>query len=666
MKNAKWVEVVFNVPVFAEFTYRLELENGKDITAPSLVGRRVVANLGNREAIGFVIREFDELPSEFPVSPDKIKPLKRIVDVEPIFGQLQIELSFMLSRFYICSVGECLSAMLPSGRRMTAFESLTASLPHFNNKDIILSDEQEYAVKTITVNLDKADSFYLYGVTGSGKTEVFLQIADEVLKQNKAVIYLVPEIALTHQVTESVVSRFGDLAAVLHSGLSTGKKFSEWMRIKNGDARIIIGPRSAVFAPAKNLGLIIIDEEHDGSYKSGSSPRYHARQVAMMLSKKLAFPVVMGSATPSVEAWHLMQIGKIKKLKLTKRLAGGNMPKITTVNMCGEKNSLSRFLVDSMRKIKSEGKQSIVFLNRRGFSHFFKCHSCGFEMLCKNCSVPLTWHKSSGVMKCHYCGWQCSPPETCPECGSLETGYAGFGTEFIENEIIKGFPDCVTERIDTDALSGKAEKLKQAIEDFKTQKTDILLGTQMVAKGLNFPNVKLVGIALADTGLQMPDFRAAERTFSLITQVAGRAGRYIPDGEVIIQTLRPEHPAIVFAKDGRIEDFYEYELAQRQALFFPPFSRLLRLVFRSKQLKKAELAAYGAKEILENLIPETVEIMGPSECMLAMISGNYRMQILLRSEKMQDMQKPVMYFVKNYSVMTGVYIEIDIDPVSLM
>ncbi|AGT44825.1 replication restart helicase PriA [Treponema pedis] len=656
---AKWLQLSFNLPVYQTFTYK-----NLDGNFESLVGKRAAVKFGSRNLIGCIISESESLPKNIPVSEDKIKPINRVVDKEPVFGQAQIELAAWISKFYICSFGEALSAILPSGKREASFENLKIHGSGFEEENFLLSEEQKKAISEIS-SADKACFFYLYGLTGSGKTEVFLQAAENVIKKGKSVIYLVPEIGLTYQVITAAVNRFKDSAAVLHSGLTGSERLNQWMRIKRGEALMIVGARSAVFAPAEKIGLIIIDEEHDGSYKSGASPRYHARQTAMYLASKHNCPLVMGSATPSLEAWNMIQTGKIRLLSLTKRLAGGSLPSIQIENLSGSKGSLTARLIEEIRKTKNMGKQTILFLNRRGFSHLFRCRYCGYEMLCKNCSVPMTFHKKEGVMKCHYCGMQAKPPSACPECNSLDIGYAGFGTEFIEEEVRRTFPDCSVVRLDTDTVT-KAKDLENAVSDFREGKIDILLGTQMIAKGLNFPKVRLVGIILADTGLQMPDFRAAERSFALITQAAGRAGRYTDDGLVIIQTLKPEHPSIVCAKDHKYKEFYEYELSQRKLLDFPPFKRLIRLVFRSKDLKKSELAAEEASRILKKLLPEGAEVMGPSECVLSLISGNYRQQLLLRSDNFGLIREACEKFVKGYKPLSGIYIEADTDPVSLM
>nr|HPO02229.1 primosomal protein N' [Treponemataceae bacterium] len=375
--------------------------------------------------------------------------------------------------------------------------------------------------------------------------------------------------------------------------------------------------------------------------------------------------LVMGSATPSLEAWHQMKNGRIRTFTLTKRLSGGAPPEIKIVNLGGADGALSDELVTEIQATKEAGRQTILFLNRRGFTHFFRCNTCGYEMKCKNCSVPLTWHKAQGVMKCHYCGLQLAPPRSCPECGSLDVGYAGFGTEFIEDEVARTFPNLSVKRLDTDSL-GEKGALKSVLDEFRSGKIDVLLGTQMIAKGLNFPGVRLVGIALADTGLHMPDFRAAERTFALIVQVAGRAGRFFPDGRVLIQTWNPRHPAIVHASKIDVEGFYDWELEQREELGFPPFSRLIRLVFRSKDQGKAEAAAEGAAKIMEKLLPGECELMGPSECPLAQVSGNWRHHLILRGKTLGPLLKAARSFQTGYKPLPGIHLEIDVDPAALL
>ena len=669
-----YLQVVLNLPLNQSFTY-LDCENpdGK-----SRVGFRADLKFGNRRMTGFVISESESLPPDCPVEESKIRPILRILDDEALFDDEIIFLARWMSAYYLCSLGEAISAMLPSGKREVDAGGFSFIEETPEIKARTLSDEQARAVEEILSS--NSNLHYLYGATGTGKTEVFMQVCERLLSQNKGVIYLVPEIGLTPQVTQAVVSRFGNTAAVLHSGLTPSQKLSEWRRILKREARIVIGARSAVFAPVPDLGMIIIDEEHDGSYKSGNSPRYHARQVAMYRCSKKKIPLLMGSATPSVEAWNMMENGGIQRHTLTRRLAGGAMPEIKCVNLTAlsMEGSISPVLQKEIEACLEEKRQVILFLNRRGFTHFFRCNSCGFELKCKNCSVSLTFHKAEKRLRCHYCGYSVSPPQSCPECGSLDVGYSGFGTEFIENEVKAKFPNARVVRLDTDSLSHKGE-LSEKIEAFKKGDYDILLGTQMVAKGLNFPNLKLVGVVLADTGLHMPDFRAAERTFSLITQVAGRAGRFFPDGKVLVQTYCPDASPIAYAVAGKTQEFYESELEVRKMLNFPPFSRLLRLVFRAPSEAQAFSGANGAAGILHQILRGLAakpskfqeaamqsEILGPAECPLSKIAANYRQQIILRGPSVSLLQYMAQTFRDNFKSPGEVYIEYDVDPVSLL
>lgn len=673
-----YAQILVNVPVCQSFTYKITGKIKMPGTSLSITtGMRAEVMFGSRKVIGFIIDITDTAPKEIPL--DKIKTVLRIIDEEPVFTAELIELSKKIAQYYLCSQGEALSAMVPSGKKDTSTLSFIEEPSDYKKKD--LSEEQKEAVQNI-IQFTKANNtlfHYLYGTTGSGKTEVFLQIAQHMLNEGKGVIYLVPEIGLTHQVVEEVKERFGNTAAVLHSGLTGSKRLAEWKRIIRNEARVVIGARSAVFAPVANLGAVILDEEHDTSYKSGNTPRYHARQTAMMRCSMTKIPLIMGSATPSVEAWQLMNDGIIQKHCLTRRLSGGKQPEIEVVNLSCTKNdcsSISKTLETQMREVKAQGRQTILFLNRRGFTHFFKCSSCGFELTCKNCSVSLTYHASDKRLRCHYCGYSIPQPSSCPECGSLDIGYFGFGTEFIENEVKAKFPDCTIERIDTDNLENR-NSLEEKLANFRQGKIDILLGTQMIAKGLNFPNLKLVGIILADTGLHLPDFRAAERTFSLLVQVSGRAGRFFPDGKVIVQSFYPDRPAIKYACKNDIQGFYDYEIEQRKLLFFPPFSRLIRLVFRSAQQQLSEQASSSAFEILSKELDQIKqhktlltsycdEILGPSECPLSMIAANYRHQIVLRATNINYIHLAVYRFLNYYKPLSGVYIEVDVDPVSLL
>lgn len=664
-----FLDIVLNVPVNQAFTYSyIPLENQKPENIPQ-IGKRAEVRFGNKKMTGFITKIYDSFPSHCAVPPEKIKQVSKIVDSEPLITQELLETAIWVSKYYLCTIGEAVNSILPSARRESSEQSFSFDSEISAGIRQNLSEEQKKAVNDILAHAEKNESsfHYLYGPTGSGKTEVFLQTAEQILKKNKGVIYLVPEISLTQQVIDSVVNRFGPQVAVLHSSLTQSQKLTQWKKILHREARIVIGARSAIFAPVPDLGMIIIDEEHDSSYKSGNTPRYHARQTAMYRASKLKIPLIMGSATPSVEAWHLMNCGKLLKHTLSKRLAGGEKPSIKCINLNQSvmQGCISEELKNEIETTLKEKKQAILFLNRRGFTHFFRCSTCGFEMKCKNCSVSMTFHKSENRLRCHYCGWHILPPSSCPKCGSLDIGYSGFGTEFIEAETAQKFPNARIVRVDTDSVSKKGE-LQNKIDAFKKGEFDIMLGTQMVAKGLNFPNLKTVGIILADTALHLPDFRATERTFSLITQVAGRAGRFFPDGKVFVQTYNPENQAISFACSANTEGFYDFEINQRKLLSFPPFSRLIRLVFRSSNQIKAQKTSEDAANLIENLKIPGVEILGPSECPLSKISQNYRFQLILRGEKIVPLQNAVRKLLFDYRHPQEVYIECDVDPVSLL
>lgn len=666
----RYLHIVLNVPINQAFTY---LDCADDAEAESRVGYRADIKFGNRRTTGFIVGESDTLPADCGVDETRIRPILRLLDREPLFTDELIDLARWVARFYLCSTGEALAAMLPGGKRETDAGSFAFAEEAPDTTARTLSDEQAAAVRGILDAQAKTHLHYLYGPTGTGKTEVFLQAAEALLAQGKGVIYLVPEIGLTRQVIEAVVARFGQTAAVLHSGLTPSQRLGEWKRILHRQARVVIGARSAVFAPVPDLGMIIIDEEHDGSYKSGSTPRYHARQVAMYRAAKRGIPLVMGSATPSAEAWHAMANGTIMRHTLTRRLAGGAEPAVKAIDLSALAldGCISPELAGAITETLAQERQVILFLNRRGFTHFFRCNSCGFEMQCKNCSVALTFHKNEKRLRCHYCGWQTVPPQECPACGSLDVGYSGFGTEFIEQEVRAKFPHARIVRVDTDNVTRKGE-LQEKLDAFRRGEYDIMLGTQMVAKGLNFPRLQLVGVILADTGLHLPDFRAQERTFALITQVAGRAGRFFPDGRVLVQTYAPDRMPIACAVQGATAQFYDEELKQRAALDFPPFSRLVRLVFRAPTEAQAEQAAAGAAAILRESLKKNAraadgpEILGPAACPIAKIAANWRYQILLRGNNRAVMQAVAADLLYNYKHDSDVYIECDVDPVALL
>lgn len=647
---SRYVELAFNLPVKRQFTYLVP--DGVEL----LAGCRVSAPFGSRLLTGLAV----SAPASPPEGIGQIKEVKRVIDSRPLVDAATLDMARWMARMYMCSLGEALFTMLPGGRR----EGESDELPP--EEDVLqheLAPQQQRAVRAIAGT--DGGSFYLFGVTGSGKTDVYLHAAMEATSRGKGVLYLVPEISLTHQVVRVFRRVYKTRLAVLHSALTPSQRLAEWLRVMDGEVDVVIGARSAVFAPLRSLGLIVIDEEQEGAYKSGTTPRYHARQVAMYRAAREKARLVMGSATPSLEAWHFMSDGRLTALRMDERLAGGRMPSIEIVDMRKQLGPLSPALIDAISRTTGEGRQVILFLNRRGFSYLFHCRSCGYEMACPHCSVALTYHKERDKMICHYCGTSAPPITVCPACGSLDVGYSGFGTEGIEEELSRGFPRLVVRRVDTDAVR-KKRVLQQILSDFREGKVHVLVGTQMVAKGLDFPGVKLVGIINADTGLQLPDFRASERTFSLLVQVAGRAGRALPDGKVLIQTFRPAAPSVRLAQQGKLEEFYAEELFARKLLGFPPFSRLIRIVLRGRNRKKTLTAIGALTTSLASSLSGSAETLGPAECPLARISGNYRYHTIVRTGKFSEAHSRVSQVVDGYRAPGGVYVEVDVDPQALL
>ncbi len=479
---------------------------------------------------------------------------------------------------------------------------------------LTLNEEQEVALKRILeAAQEQAKPFLLAGVTGSGKTEVYLQAADAVLRTGKTVIILVPEIALTPQTVRRFKSRFDQYnhpVAVLHSDLSAGERHDEWKRLRAGDAVVAIGARSAVFAPLENVGLIVVDEEHETSYKQESSPRYQARDLAVVRAHMEGCPIVLGSATPSLESWHNVQRGKYELIKIDKRADDQSMPRIRIIDMRTEARKaevkpviFSEKLREAIRMRLEIKEQTILFLNRRGFSRSALCPSCGHAVQCPHCSLSLTYHRKDDRMVCHLCQYMSIPPKKCPECHDPSILFAGYGTEKVQEITQKLFPKAKVARLDADITRRKGA-LKEALEDFRKHKTDILIGTQMIAKGLHFPTVTLVGVLNADLSLHTPDFRASERTFQLLTQVAGRSGRGPLEGEVIIQTFTPHAPSIQYARHHDYYGFAEQEMEFRKGFSYPPSYHMIVLLAASKNEKLAQLTLETIHTRLKEKLPD--------------------------------------------------------------
>ncbi|PKM81715.1 MAG: primosomal protein N' [Firmicutes bacterium HGW-Firmicutes-14] len=540
--------------------------------------------------------------------------------------------------------------------------------------------EQAAALQKITASLDRTrpETFLLHGVTGSGKTEVYLQAISHVLEKGKQAIVLVPEISLTPQMVERFKGRFGDLVAVIHSGLALGERYDEWRRIREGRVGVVIGARSAVFAPFERLGLIIVDEEHENSYKQEDNPKYHAREVAVARARLCGGTVILGSATPSLESYARAEAGKYTLLTLDKRVAGRLLPEVRVVDLREEMHAnhrgiFSRQLIEKMKEVLERGEQVILFLNRRGYSTFVVCRECGLVLRCPKCSISLTLHLGEQELRCHYCDYRRKSPEHCPKCGSESIRKFGVGTQRVEEEVVKWFPGARVARMDMDTTTGKGSHEK-ILTMFKRGEIDVLVGTQMIAKGLDFPGVTLVGVVTADTSLNLPDFRSAERTFQLLTQVAGRAGRGDIPGEVTVQTYNPEHFSVTKASRHDYLGFYREEMRTREALDYPPYCSLVRIVIHGWEensvIRGAEILAVALRQAVNtHSLGVTEPVLGPAPAPVSRLRNRYRWQVCVKGRPGRLVRQIIRQVLKNLdgdSVFTALGMSIEADPMGMM
>jgi primosomal protein N' (replication factor Y) len=541
-----------------------------------------------------------------------------------------------------------------------------------NYSEKILNMEQQKAVDTI-LNSGK-NEFLIHGVTGSGKTEIYMHLVNNMMDKNKESIILVPEIALTPQMVERFKGRFGKNISVFHSKLSPGERYDEWLRVKEGKVKVAIGARSAVFLPFSNLGIIVIDEEHEGSYKSDSNPKYNAREIGEMKCRINNCKLILGSATPSIETYYRCKNEDIELINIKNRADNAIMPKIEIVDMRQElmndnRSIFSKKLYEAIEERLNKKEQIILFLNRRGFSTFVSCRKCGYVFKCNNCDISLTYHNEEKKLVCHYCGSSERLPNTCPKCGSKYVKYFGVGTEKIEQEIKKYFPGAKTLRMDFDTTRGK-NSYEEIYNTFKEEKANILIGTQMVAKGLDFKNVTLVGIIAADLSLNLPDFRSTERTFQIITQVSGRAGRGEKEGEVVVQTYNPENYSIIYAANNDYKNFYKEEINIREIMDYPPFTDLFVINMSSKNenmlIKNIQNVAIFLRNELEK--NDTIKMLGPCPCGISKIKEFYRWQIILKGNIEKEFSRKTRKIV--YDLLKDVYndirVSMDVNPNSLL
>ena len=695
----------------------------KELESKVKVGKRVEVPFGNRTLVGFIL----EIKKDSDVS--TLKEITKVLDEEVILTKELLELGKYLKKTTLASLISCYQVMLPKGfkasiknkvnkkyrkvyylndynKKLTDKQQEVVDL--FKDKEKLTKDEltnvstsilntlvknnilkvceeevyrldyeknerkirklttlQENAVNDI-LSTDNTVSL-LYGVTGSGKTEVYMELIDKYLKKGLKSIVLVPEISLTPQLIKRFEERFEGNIALLHSALSDGEKYDEYRRIVKGEADIVIGARSAVFAPLNNLGLIIIDECHSDSYKQDNNPRYNAKDVAIKRAEELGAKVVLGSATPMLEEYARGLKNVFNLVTLDKRVNGKELPKVELIDMNKEiaksKGHFSLPLIDKIKETIERGEQVILLLNRRGYSSFVTCSNCGESVKCPNCDITLTYHKSSNILRCHYCGYATKYEITCPKCHEKSLKDLGVGTEKIEEELKEILPNVKVLRMDVDTTSKKGAH-KKIVDAFARGDADILLGTQMVAKGLDFSNVTLVGVINADTSLMLPDFRSSEKTFDLLSQVAGRAGRGEKAGLVVFQTFNPDNYAINYAKDNDYESFYKEEMKTRKLMKYPPYYYLVSLNISSKDSKLALVEAKKCEKLCLKYLDKTV-ILGPSPASIFKKQNIYYYQLILKYQYQDNIYEVLEKLVEYYATINKVNLDVDFNPIHL-
>lgn len=674
-QTATIAEIAVPLPLDGIFSYIVPAEMAANIQS----GVRARVPFRNREITGYVVEVKQAVPDA------KFKNILEVMDKEPVFTPKMRELTRWISEYYGCSWGEAIENALPKwvkyGKKA---EKAMAKAPVYEGlaapdkkTDLVLSPDQEKAITTLVAALGKKNPkpFLLFGVTGSGKSELYIRIIREIIKNKKSAICMVPEIALTEQLRHFFIQHFGPELEILHSKLTDSERFLAWKRIETGTKKIVLGPRSSVFAPLPNLGLIIMDEEHEGSYKQETTPRYHAREVAAWRADNEGALFIMGTATPSMESMHACDTGKYEKLELRTRIDDRAMPTVSVVDLkhLPPQNRkmalLSPKLISEIQLNLQQKQGTMLLLNRRGFSTHIHCSACGHIETCKSCQVSLTFHQEDDTLLCHYCNYQKKVAPKCENCGMDLLKFAGFGTEKVESEVAARFPQARIARLDADSVKKRGSH-EEILSQFRNQKTDILVGTQMIAKGFDFHHVTLVGVILADVGLSLPDFRSAERTFQLMTQVAGRAGRGKLPGRVVIQTFSPDHASIQCAQKHDYSKFYAAEAPQRAEFKYPPYSRLINIILRSKIENKSY--AYG-RELRAAMQTELeakgfkgIEIIGPAPLPFFKLRGHFRWHIMLKTPDQPGMAAVVRKVLYTHKKPSDVAFALDVDPLNIL
>lgn len=660
----KYFEIAVNSPLDQTYTYKLLTDptEKKDYS-----GHFVKIPLRKKIIEGVILKEVNKPDVKY-----EIKEIHELsTDAQPI-TKTYLDWLLWISEYYMYPIGMTLPLMFPPLKKEGRKTRKSSPIPDVEKKDFVtLSDEQQNAFQKIS-SMEGFQTHLLWGITGSGKTEVYLELLKKTIAEGKQGLILVPEISLTPQLLRRFTERFGDEIAVIHSHLTEREKTNQWWSVVDGKKKILIGARSALFCPFPDLGLIVIDEEHETSFKQDEKLKYHARDCAIMLAKNLDIPVVLGSATPSLETWKNVKEGKYHLHELKSRISKAKLPQIHVLDM-REKDKekhpnlpqwMTQDLYEKIQTRLNDKEQVALFLNRRGLSQVVMCRECGDIRGCPNCDVSLSLHARVHLL-CHYCGYTEDLKTICGECKQGEPKAIGIGTEKIEEEIKSLFPRAKTIRLDRDEIHNR-ETLEHAIKSVESGEADILIGTQMIAKGLDFPKLTLVGVLLADIGFNFPDFRTAEKNFQLLSQVSGRPGRHSMNGEVVIQTYNPEYTSLVFAQKNDYPGFADQELQNRQELNYPPFGRLASVRIQGLDLKKVKQAvslieknSYLLQKKISNLM-----VLGPVPSPIFKLKNKYRYQLLIKSKNAKSIRDFLSYLFKNTDLPSGVQVNIDVDPMN--
>lgn len=663
-EKTRLIDVAIPLPIKDPYTYRIPESLSQNLQ----VGCRVRVPFKNRSIIGYTVGLNPQKEIE------KTKEILEVLDAEPVITDHLLRLAKWMSEYYFSSWGEAISNMIPKYLKSRKEMDTEAAISEKQPALLDLTEEQKQALKKIVdqIHSNQFSEFFLYGVTGGGKSELYIRAISEVLKMGKSSICLVPEIALTEQIKLFFSRYFHGTLEILHSKLTDKERSLAWQRIESGEKRVILGARSAIFAPSRKLGLIIMDEEQETSYKQDQAPRYHARELARWRAQDLGATFLMGTATPTLETMHRVSSGEIEMLSLTKRTENRAMPKVQIIDLKETQNITKRQVIISPR-LQSAIEEALqkkngvlLMLNRRGFSTHIRCFECGDALFCSHCAVALTYHQEEQEAVCHYCNFHMVVPNVCRKCKSPLLKFSGIGTEKVESEAARLFPAARIARLDTDTTKKRGAH-EEILKRFRAQEIDILVGTQMIAKGFDFQHVTLVGMINADTGLLLPDFRSAERTFQLLTQMAGRTGRGKDLGKVIIQTYSAHHYSIQFASKHDYFGFFKEELERRKTHGYPPFFKLVNVMFRGKkELAVQEQASEFQKLLKIHLNFSEIELIGPAPLPIYRLRGHFRWHLMLRGKDMTEMQRVTRLAFENLKRKTGVFQAIDVDPVTIL